>query len=44
MTLLVIPKVPATKGRADVVAIVRKAPTGKRSLEWWQKWLADHWA
>lgn len=32
-----------TKGRKAVVAIVQAAPTGARSLAWWQQWLADHW-
>lgn len=45
MTILITPKAPTepTKGRQEVVAIVKAAPTGKRTLAWWQKWLADHW-
>ena len=47
MSLLVVPKPPpppTTKSRQEVIAIVKAAPTGKRSLEWWQRWLSDHWA
>jgi len=29
--------------RTEVSAIVKLAPTGRRSLTWWQAWLADHW-
>jgi hypothetical protein len=33
-----------TKSRRDVVKIVQAAPSGSRTLDWWQRWLTDHWA
>lgn len=44
MTLLLRPRAaPVKKGRKAVRAIVDAAPTGKRTLAWWQRWLAANW-
>jgi hypothetical protein len=33
----------ALRARRDVLALVKKAPTGARTLAWWQAWLAANW-
>lgn len=33
----------STKNRTGVATIVKQAPAGQHTIEWWVAWLAAHW-
>lgn len=34
---------PKTRNRTGVATLVKTAPAGQQSLEWWLAWLKAHW-